>query len=50
VKATLHGTATTSCSASQRLLVTQHGTASTSKFADLTMDMQHEVGLTGCTP
>jgi hypothetical protein len=49
VKATLRGTSRLSCAASQRILVTQHARASTPKFVELTIDMQHEVGRTGCS-
>ena len=43
------GTSQISCSASERILVTQHATASTSTLPALTIDMQHEVGSTECT-
>ena len=49
VKATFRGTAQTSCSASERIVVTQHGTASTPKFVDLVIDLQHEIGFAGCS-
>lgn len=38
-----------SCSASNRVLVTQHATASTSGVPGLTIDMQHEVGSSECS-
>ena len=47
-KATLRGTSRLSCSASHLIAVTQHGTDSTPKFPEITIDLHHEVGLTGC--
>ena len=48
LKANLRGTSRLSCSASQLNLVTQHGTQSTPKFVEITIDLQHEVGSTHC--
>jgi hypothetical protein len=48
LKATLRGTSRVSCSASHRILVTQHATQSTPKFLEIAIDLQHEVGRTGC--
>jgi hypothetical protein len=48
LKANLRGTSRLSCSASHRILVTQHGTQSTPKVLEITIDLQHEVGQTGC--
>jgi hypothetical protein len=48
LRATLPGTSRLSCSASHLIVVTQHGTDSTPKFLEITIDLQHEVGLTGC--
>jgi hypothetical protein len=50
LKVTLRGTSTASCAGSHQLLVTQHSSASTSKFAEIAVDMHHEVGGTGCLP
>jgi hypothetical protein len=47
-RATLRGTSRLSCSASHLIVVTQHGTDSAPKFLEITIDLQHEVGLTGC--
>jgi hypothetical protein len=44
----LKGTAQISCSESNRILVTLHGTDSTSKFVEITIDLHHEVGFTTC--
>jgi hypothetical protein len=46
---TFRGTSQISCSASSRILVTQHATASTSGLPGLTIDMQHEVGSSECS-
>ncbi len=43
------GTSQISCSASNRVLVTQHATASASGLPGLTIDMQHEVGSSECS-
>jgi hypothetical protein len=48
LKANLRGTSRLSCSASQLNLVTLHGTQSTPKFVEITIDLQHEVGSTQC--
>jgi hypothetical protein len=47
-RATLRGTSRISCSASHLIVVTQHGTDSTPKFLEITIDLQHQVGHTGC--
>jgi len=48
-KVILRGTAQLSCSASHRTVVTQHATDSTPRFAELTIDLQHEVGTSQCS-
>jgi hypothetical protein len=48
-RATFKGTSRLSCSAASHLIVvTQHGTDSTPKFLQVTIDLQHEVGPTAC--
>jgi hypothetical protein len=44
----LRGTSRVSCSASHLIVVTQHGTQSTPKFLEMTIDLQHQVAETGC--
>ena len=48
LKTMLRGTSRVSCSASHLIVVTQHGTQSTPKFLEMTIDLQHEVGQSGC--
>jgi len=48
LKTMLRGTSRVSCSASHLIVVTQHGTQSTPKFLEMTIDLQHQVAETGC--
>ena len=48
LRTTFRGTSQLSCSASNLIVVTQHGIDSTPKFLEITIDLQHQVGLTGC--
>jgi hypothetical protein len=48
LKVTLRGTSRLSCSASHLIVVTEHGTQSTPKFVEITIDLQHLVGSGGC--
>jgi hypothetical protein len=49
LRVTIRGTSQLSCSASQLILVTLHGTDSTRGFLEITADLQHEVEIgAGC--
>jgi len=49
LKATFKGSSHISCNTTSHVIVvTQHGTDSTPKFPELTIDLQHEVGQTSC--
>jgi hypothetical protein len=48
VKVSVRGTSLITCSATSRILVTQRGSGSTPRLGDVAIDLQHEVGNTGC--
>ena len=48
LRLTVRGTSRLSCSASDRILVTLHGTDSARGFLEITADLQHEVEQTEC--
>ena len=48
LKVNFRGTSRLSCSASHQIVVMQHGTQSTPKFVEITIDLQHLVGSGGC--
>jgi hypothetical protein len=48
LKTILRGTSRISCSAAERILITQRGTGSTPRLGAIEAELQHEVGNTGC--
>jgi hypothetical protein len=48
-KVMLKGTTQLSCSAAGRIIATLRATTSTARFADITIELQHEIGNAGCS-
>jgi hypothetical protein len=48
-KVTFKGTTQLSCSVSSRIIATQRATDSTARFAEITIELQHEIGNAGCS-
>jgi hypothetical protein len=48
-KVTFKGTTQLSCSASGRIVATLRATASTPRFEEITIELQHEIGNAGCS-